>query len=84
MYQRFSSVYDLLMQDVDYTAWAEYLCSILKMEGIEEGATILECACGTGELTWRLYERGYSLIATDLSPDMLQIAQEKCRKKGFR
>ena len=84
MYQQFSGVYDLLMQEVDYDAWASYLTEILEERDIVPGKTILECACGTGELTWRLADAGYRMIASDLSSDMLRIAQEKCRNKGLR
>ena len=47
MYADFAQVYDRLMQDVDYTGWAVYYMSLLQKAGIEPGALITECACGT-------------------------------------
>lgn len=76
-YGRFASIYDRLMKDVDYDAWADYICGF-----IPKGGTVLECACGTGEITRRLAESGHDVIATDSSEDMLRIASEKMRSYG--
>ena len=82
MYEEFSSVYDRLMSDVDYDLWSEYICSLLKENGVPFGAAVYECCCGTGELTKRLVKCGYKITASDLSEDMLMIAREKCRRAG--
>ena len=76
-YGRFALVYDKLMSGVDYDAWAEYL-----LRFIPKGGTILECACGTGEITRRLASAGHVVTATDNSEDMLRIASEKLRLSG--
>jgi len=66
-----------MMHDVDYDGWAAYLDGFLK------GAqTVLDCACGTGEITLRLARRGYQVTGSDLSPDMLAAAREKARLAG--
>lgn len=39
------------------------------------GGTVLELGCGTGELTRRLVAAGHTVIATDASPAMLDLAR---------
>ena len=84
MYGRFADLYDRLMDDVDYDAWADSLCALFGVYGGPDGVrTVTDCACGTGSLTVRLAERGYRMTGIDLSPDMLRIAQEKARAHGL-
>lgn len=42
---------------------------------------LLDLACGTGSLAVRLSEKGYSVIGTDMSPEMLSVAQQKAAVK---
>lgn len=77
-YGSFSAVYDRLMKDVDYDGWAGYVSGF-----IPRGAEVLECACGTGEISIRLAKLGYSVTATDISEDMLRVAAEKQRSRGL-
>lgn len=81
MYTAFASVYDALMRGVDYTAWAGFYVSLLKERGVEDGAQVAECACGTGGLTLPLSAR-YRMTGVDLSEDMLSIAMGKARDAG--
>ncbi len=83
-YGKFAALYDRLMAQVDYQAWGEYLQQLLQQAGAEAGARVLDCACGTGEITLRLCQAGYQLTGLDASLDMLQIAQEKSRLAGLR
>ena len=57
MYGSFASVYDRLMKDVDYAAWAVHYSQLLALAGIGEGAVVMEAACGTGSLSLHLAER---------------------------
>ena len=82
-YKQFASVYDALMRDVDYTAWTAYLMSLLQASR-KAVRTVLDCACGTGEISVRLAQAGYQVTGADASPDMLFIAQEKARSHGLR
>lgn len=43
---------------------------------------MLDLACGTGSLAVRLSEKGYSVIGTDASPEMLSVAQQKAAVKN--
>ena len=83
-YGKFAAVYDRLMADVNYDAWAGYLLALLKDGGIQPGNAVLDCACGTGEITLRLQREGYVLTGADCSEQMLEIAQQKARKAGQR
>ncbi|MGI6153435.1 MAG: class I SAM-dependent DNA methyltransferase [Christensenellaceae bacterium] len=72
-YEYLAAAYDELMYDVMYEDWAGYIAGLLG----EEVRTVLEYACGTGNITGCLLERGYEVTATDISADMLDIAQKK-------
>ncbi len=75
-YSLFAEVYDKLTVNVDYKLRADYINNILEKNGVEKGL-LLDLACGTGSLSVELARKGYEVIATDLSPDMLMQAQEK-------
>jgi len=71
------------MDDVDYCRWVEYyITAFYKME--MQPKTILDLACGTGNLSIPLAMKGYQVIGVDLSEDMLFVAAEKARKAGIR
>lgn len=77
-YTALAAGYDRLTADVDYGRWADYLeRHFRRLKRPVE--TVLELGCGTGSLTCLLARRGYSLFAVDLSPDMLTVAEQKCR-----
>lgn len=80
-YENLSGMYDALMYDVDYDAWADYLSTLLKKHAREHGR-ILEAACGTGNLSIRLKQRGFDVTATDLSEEMISVAIPKAQKAG--
>ncbi|MCL2672542.1 MAG: class I SAM-dependent methyltransferase [Clostridiales bacterium] len=78
-YKDFAKDYDRMMHDVDYDAWASYIDSFLREC---KSKTVLDCACGTGNITLRLAQLGYAMTGSDLSEEMLFIAQEKARALG--
>ncbi len=80
-YSAFAAGYDRMMADVDYDGWAAYIDGFLREAGAK---TVLECACGTGNLTIRLGKRGYSITGSDLSEDMLMVARTKALDAGLR
>ena len=81
MYEDFAAVYDALMDDFDYPAWANYYLRLLARAGCAP-KTVFECGCGTGSLSIPLARTGLKLVASDLSEDMLRLAQEKARRSG--
>ena len=68
--------YDKLTADVPYGAFADFYEKEFKQNG-GEFSMLLDLCCGTGTLTWMLAERGYEMIASDASPDMLMQASAK-------
>ena len=81
MYAAFAAVYDRLMREVDYDAWARYYAGLLSRCGVKAGQ-VCECACGTGALTVRLQGLGYRMTGVDISREMLSIALGRAREGG--
>lgn len=75
-YGDFSYYYDLLTENVNYEQRCDYICNLLAENGIGKGI-LLDLACGTGSLSVLLSQRGFDVIGTDASEDMLTKAQEK-------
>lgn len=80
-YTGFAEVYDMFMDNIPYQEWSEYIVSLLKEYGVEEGI-VLELGCGTGTITELLSIQGYDMIGVDNSADMLNQAMEKRSKSG--
>lgn len=72
-YSGFAYVYEKFMDNIPYDRWGEYIASLLREHGLQEGL-ICELGCGTGSITRRLKEKGYDMIGVDMSPEMLEIA----------
>jgi len=68
--------YDALMMGVPYTMWVEYLEALLKMHG-SSPKTVLDVACGTGNVSEILAKRGYQVTGIDNSPGMIEAAKAK-------
>ena len=83
MYTSFARVYDQLMDSVDYLSWAQHYKALMDACAVPQGGRVIECACGTGNLTLPLKRLGYRITGTDLSEDMLAIAMEKARNQGL-
>lgn len=75
-YGRFAYVYDELMKDVDYEKWTDYIEGLIEKSGAKV-KNILELACGTGNLTIPLTQRGYDVAGIDISEEMLEVALHK-------
>lgn len=80
-YRSFAQVYDMFMNNVPYEEWSDYLESLLKEYGVNDGL-VLELGCGTGSVTELLAKKGYDMIGIDNSMDMLEIAMEKKMESG--
>ncbi len=82
MYNNFAYIYDRLMYDVDYGAWADYIERMFERFEKKPGL-ILDLGCGTGSLSIEMAKRGYDMIGIDLSEDMLACAREKSSGEGL-
>lgn len=86
-YQRFAYVYDCFMAHAPYAAWAAYIDRTLQKNMRTEDARapiVLDMACGTGEMTVRMAQKGYDMIGADISADMLSVARDKADQKKQR
>lgn len=79
MYNDFAYIYDELIEDVDYEKWNSYIKEIFNRFN-KNPKSLLEMACGTGNLSYYLAKDGYELTCFDLSDDMLAVAYNKLRK----
>ena len=75
-YDALAASYDSLMADGDYRRRAAFLARRLRKSPIP-AATVLDLACGTGTLACLLARRGYQVLATDSSEEMLTQAAAK-------
>lgn len=75
-YDIFSSVYDILTENVEYERISNKICSLLHKNGVDRGL-LLDLGCGTGTLSFLLEQRGFDIIGVDASEDMLAVANEK-------
>jgi SAM-dependent methyltransferase len=82
-YQAFAGLYDALMDDVDYDAWAGYYLALIGRMGVTP-RTLCDCACGTGAMSVRFARRGMRVTGVDLSVDMLELARQKALQYGVQ
>lgn len=76
-YVALASVYDLVMDHVDYQEWAEYIYG-LAADYVGDPADIIELGCGTGSFAFEFASMvGGRYLATDGSPSMVRVAREK-------
>ena len=80
-YEFLAGSYDELTADVGYDRWADYVEKHFARLG-RPVKTVLDLACGTGSLTLEFARRGYGVVGVDQSPEMLALAEEKCREGG--
>lgn len=73
-------MYDKLTIDIDYKKWADFVESIL-VKHKTKASMILELGCGTGSFGIEMARRGYEMICLDLSPDMLDCANDKAKNE---
>ncbi|ANU12872.1 Methyltransferase [Planococcus halocryophilus Or1] len=73
-YGKFAAVYDGLMEDIPYEEYVEWVASHVA------SGKLLDVACGTGTLSHLFAEMGYDVTASDLSEDMLTVANQRFQK----
>ncbi len=80
-YTALASVYDLVMEHVDYEHWAWYVHGIIERHH-PQAQDVLELACGTGSLAIALQDGRFKYLATDASSEMIRVAREKATLFG--
>lgn len=80
-YGVFSGYYDLFTRNVDYSAYAERIDSIVTSLGLKRGS-LVDLGCGTASLDIELSKLGYNVTGIDLSADMLTEAASKMYSSG--
>jgi SAM-dependent methyltransferase len=81
-YEQFAYLYDELMHDAPYDEWVRFVKEKLNNYHVE-GKSLLDLACGTGQLSIRFAKEGYNVTGVDLSSDMLAVAQAKAQEEGL-
>ncbi len=77
-----ASFYDKLMTGVPYEEWILYLRKMIrKLE--TKVHTVLDLACGTGNVTEILYDQGYDVQGVDISSEMIKVARKKAQNKHY-
>ncbi|MBP3580144.1 MAG: class I SAM-dependent methyltransferase [Clostridia bacterium] len=80
----FSEVYDRLNNDVDADSFAHFSVKCFESFPKTEVKHVCEIACGTGSVAIQLEKRGYKVTASDLSEQMLAIADNKAFEAGCK
>src|SRR5262249_32834003 len=71
-----AEVYDNLMRVVPYRHWGDYAERLWERFGAQP-RSVLDVACGTGNVLLELRRRGYQVAGVDNSAAMLAIARRK-------
>lgn len=50
--------------------------AVVNMIDAPAGSFVVDLGCGNGALTQKIFEKGYSVIGVDGSPEMLKLARE--------
>lgn len=75
-YESLSAAYDSLTTDIDYSGILDFLEAVLQ-NADRHPQRVLDLACGTGSMSLLLAQRGYQVLAADLSEEMLTVAAQK-------
>lgn len=82
-YEHFAYLYDELMKDAPYDEWVQFVKEkMVKHKG--SSVSLLDLACGTGELSIRFAKEGFRVTGVDLSEDMLAVARAKSEDAGLK
>lgn len=80
-YTNLAKWFEYLNDDCDYENWSQYLIMQLKNYPL---ATGLDVGCGGGWFTRAFQKQGYQMTGMDISPEMLDFAQEEALRKGIK
>jgi SAM-dependent methyltransferase len=85
-YDRLAPFYHLLYGDWDAALrnQGEALARLLHTQGVGSGDPVLDAACGIGTQTLGLLVRGYTVVASDLSPGAVARLRQELDARGLR
>lgn len=78
-----SQFYDVLMEHVKYSKWIDHILKRAETHGIKL-QWVVDVACGTGNPTLLLAEKGIPVTGLDRSLAMVLLAQQKSKAKGLK
>lgn len=81
-FTRLASVYDAIMDDVEYDAWVAFVLRHVTARGFR-GGRLLDLGCGTGNATRPAADRGFTVDGVDASEAMLRAARRKVPDANF-
>ncbi|EKK20687.1 Methyltransferase [Fructilactobacillus florum 8D] len=77
IYAEFASFYDQLFDERLYDRWLRFVQQTVPLP-----ASVLDVACGTGQLLVRLQSAGFTVTGCDLSFEMLSLADQHLQAAG--
>lgn len=84
IYDLIAPIYDRINEEIDYSAWADFIERIVKHNYTAgKPELVLDLGCGTGRMTLELAKRGYDMTGIDYSVEMLDAARERSLDAGF-
>jgi SAM-dependent methyltransferase len=81
-FDRAAQDYDEAYQDNRLMAWLRAESLVALRATYPPGSYLLEVGCGTGEEALALSQLGYRIVATDVSPTMIEVARTKAHAAG--
>jgi len=88
-YEQVAQAFDRAAQSYDEEYRANRMMAWLRAESLAAlqatfppGSYLLELGCGTGEEALALSRAGYRIVATDVSPTMIEVARAKAQAAG--
>jgi 2-polyprenyl-3-methyl-5-hydroxy-6-metoxy-1,4-benzoquinol methylase len=73
---------DLLVRSNDLYANTKYQILLRHLEG-EQGLSILNAGCGSGEFSFQLAARGHRVLGIDPAPDYIDLARLNAERAGI-
>jgi 2-polyprenyl-3-methyl-5-hydroxy-6-metoxy-1,4-benzoquinol methylase len=80
-YAHLAKWFEYLNDDCGYENWSQYFITKLKGYSVRTG---LDIGCGGGWFTRAFQKAGFAMTGMDISPEMLNFAQETALKEGVR
>ncbi len=85
IFSDYSEIYDLLYEDKPYGEEARFVSDLIaRFSPADGGRRILDLACGTGRHCFELEKMGYVVEGSDISSEMVRMAEQAARQRGSR